>query len=50
MARAEPSPDGRCEACGESIPAARLAAWPTARRCVPCQEDHDKRQSRYARE
>ncbi|SFT74000.1 TraR/DksA C4-type zinc finger protein [Halomonas saccharevitans] len=49
MARAEPSPDGCCEACGEPIPAARLAAWPTARRCVPCQEDHDKRQSRYAR-
>ncbi len=27
---------GRCERCGQPIPEARLAARPTARRCVPC--------------
>ena len=27
---------GRCEVCGEAIPAARLEALPTARTCVPC--------------
>lgn len=27
---------GRCERCGTTIPAERLAARPTARRCVPC--------------
>lgn len=27
---------GRCERCGGPIPAARLAARPEARRCVPC--------------
>lgn len=50
MARATPSPDGRCEGCGEPIPQARLAAWPSARRCVPCQTAHDKRKKRYARD
>lgn len=29
---------GRCEACGRSIPAARLAAMPEATHCVPCAE------------
>lgn len=27
---------GRCEACGQPIPAERLAVRPTARRCVAC--------------
>jgi DnaK suppressor protein len=27
---------GRCERCGQPIPAGRLAARPTATRCVPC--------------
>ncbi|MCE8004238.1 TraR/DksA family transcriptional regulator [Billgrantia ethanolica] len=49
MARETPSPDGLCEGCGERIPAPRLAAWPTARRCVPCQTAHDKHATRYAR-
>jgi len=28
---------GRCDACGEGIPIARLRAVPFATRCVPCQ-------------
>ena len=28
---------GRCDACGEGIPLARLRAVPFATRCVPCQ-------------
>lgn len=40
----EGSPDGACLDCGLSIPAARLAAWPTASRCVECQADHEKQQ------
>ena len=27
---------GRCEVCGDAIPAARLAARPTATRCLTC--------------
>lgn len=49
MARETPSPDGLCEDCGEPIPARRLQVWPAARRCVPCQTDHDKHATRYAR-
>jgi DnaK suppressor protein len=33
---------GRCSACGTDIPAARLAAYPTAKRCLPCQQEHEK--------
>lgn len=33
---------GRCIACGTQVPAARLAAYPTAKRCLPCQQDHEK--------
>lgn len=49
MANAAPSPDGCCEECGEQIPPERLAVLPNARRCVPCQTDHDKLKKRYAR-
>lgn len=34
---------GRCTACGTQIPATRLAAYPTAKRCLPCQEAHEKK-------
>lgn len=40
----EGSPDGACVDCGMQIPAARLAVWPNARRCVECQADHEKQQ------
>lgn len=35
---------GICVACGTSIPAARLAAYPTAKRCLTCQQAHEHRQ------
>ncbi|MFD1056358.1 TraR/DksA family transcriptional regulator [Terrabacter terrigena] len=34
LARLEAGVYGRCEVCGEAIPAARLEARPTARTCV----------------
>jgi DnaK suppressor protein len=38
---------GRCTSCGAEIPATRLAAYPTAKRCMPCQQEHEKnRQTR----
>jgi RNA polymerase-binding protein DksA len=33
---------GVCVDCGEAIGAARLAAYPTAARCVACQARHEK--------
>ena len=34
---------GTCTACGTQIPTARLEAYPTAKRCRPCQEGHEQR-------
>jgi DnaK suppressor protein len=36
LRRAEAGTYGRCESCGEPIPAERLAAVPDAVRCVNC--------------
>lgn len=36
LARLEVGWDGRCEVCGEPIPAERLMVRPTALRCVRC--------------
>lgn len=36
LARIDAGTYGRCEGCGEPIPAARLEAIPSARRCVTC--------------
>ena len=33
---------GRCTECGAEIGFARLRAFPTARRCVPCQRVHER--------
>jgi DnaK suppressor protein len=33
---------GRCTSCGVEIPVSRLAAYPTAKRCVGCQQEHEK--------
>jgi phage/conjugal plasmid C-4 type zinc finger TraR family protein len=41
-APAAPSP-GYCADCGGAIPLARLLVLPTARRCVICQKDQDRR-------
>ena len=33
---------GICVECGDQIPLARLQAYPTAKRCRPCQEIHER--------
>ena len=33
---------GKCSDCQEAIVIERLAAYPTARRCIACQETHDR--------
>ena len=37
LARVDTGEYGICADCGEQIVAARLAIWPTAKRCTPCQ-------------
>jgi DnaK suppressor protein len=41
LARIENGSYGECPDCGEDIPAARLRAFPTAKRCRPCQERYE---------
>ena len=38
LARLADGSYGECADCGMTIPSARLLAYPTARRCVTCQE------------
>jgi RNA polymerase-binding protein DksA len=45
LARLEDGTYGRCETCEAAIPAARLDAFPRARRCIPCQEAFERRMS-----
>ena len=33
---------GICIDCGQELELARLSAYPTALRCVPCQEQHER--------
>lgn len=33
---------GTCTDCEEAVPYARLVAYPIAKRCIACQEKHDK--------
>ena len=33
---------GICADCEEDVPFVRLVAYPTARRCVPCQQQRDR--------
>lgn len=33
---------GQCVRCGAPIPAARLDVYPTAKRCLPCQQQHER--------
>ena len=44
IAAARPRGEGRadCLDCGEPIPARRREKHPTAVRCVPCQEQHER--------
>jgi len=37
---------GQCVDCGESIPVARLHAYPAAARCIGCQEAAERRAAR----
>lgn len=43
---ARPSAFGLCEDCIFPIPAARLDAIPGCRRCLTCQEAHERRRRR----
>jgi DnaK suppressor protein len=33
---------GMCIDCGDDIPEPRLRAWPTAKRCHPCQQQRER--------
>jgi DnaK suppressor protein len=46
LARMADGTYGECSDCGMPIPAARLEAYPTARRCVACQEAAEHHQRR----
>ena len=43
LARMREGTYGECADCGIAIAPARLAAYPTAQRCVSCQGAHEKR-------
>jgi RNA polymerase-binding protein DksA len=48
LARMRGGTYGECVDCGEPIAPARLAAYPTATRCIECQEAHEARPGRTA--
>jgi DnaK suppressor protein len=39
---------GQCIQCAAPIPRGRLEAWPTAKRCLPCQQQHEQARQRAA--
>jgi DnaK suppressor protein len=41
LARIDAGTYGRCVVCDTVIAAPRLEAYPTAKRCLPCQEKHE---------
>jgi len=41
-ARVEDREYGICHDCGEDIGFERLRAWPTATRCIVCQQQHER--------
>ena len=43
LARMRSGTYGECRDCGEAIALARLTAYPTAMRCVACQERYEKK-------
>ena len=43
LARMRSGTYGECRDCGEPIALARLSAYPTAVRCVACQQRHEKK-------
>lgn len=42
LKRLEDDTYGRCQSCGEQIPAGRLEVLPHALFCVPCQSEHER--------
>jgi len=48
LARMEEHRFGHCVDCGDDIDFGRLCAYPTATRCVRCQEHHDRVYARVA--
>ena len=48
LARIRSGTYGECADCGDPIAPARLAAYPTATRCIGCQEAHEARPGRPA--
>jgi DnaK suppressor protein len=46
LARLSGNAYGECADCGEPIAPARLAAYPTATRCIECQQAHEARPGR----
>ena len=46
LARMRGGAYGLCVDCGDPIAAARLVAYPTAPRCIECQEAHEARPGR----
>ncbi len=45
LARLAAGTYGECDDCGDPIALARLLAYPTATRCIGCQERHEQRHS-----
>jgi len=43
LARMRAGTYGECRDCGEPIALARLSAYPTAMRCLACQQRHEKK-------
>lgn len=43
LARLAAGSYGQCVACGVQITAARLSVYPTAKRCLPCQNEHEQK-------
>ncbi|HYR01464.1 MAG TPA: TraR/DksA C4-type zinc finger protein [Casimicrobiaceae bacterium] len=43
LARIRAGTYGECRDCGEPIALARLSAYPTAMRCLACQQRHEKK-------
>ena len=48
LARIENGVYGLCLVCEKPIPEERLEAWPTAKRCRPCQQEHEQAKARRA--
>lgn len=47
LARMASDSYGVCVDCGDEIPLPRLRAYPTAKRCLACQEVHEKRKRAF---